>query len=103
MILGVFQVYILPAIVLAVTGAIFGVLIAVLSKVFAVKIDERIVKVSEMLPGYNCGACGHPGCLGFATAVVNENVALTSCKPGRQEMRDKIKSYLEEYEKEHTN
>lgn len=99
MILSAFGSLILPAILLAVTGAIFGILIAIASIVFAVKIDERVENVKGMLPGYNCGACGFPGCEGFANAIVNEKADLTKCKPGKQDMRDKIKAYLEEYDR----
>jgi len=91
-----FETYILPALVLAITGGVFGVLIAVLSKVFHVKIDERVEKVIDMLPGYNCGACGSPGCAAFGEKVVSENADLKLCKPGKQEMRDSIRAYLDE-------
>lgn len=99
MFLSVFESFFLPAIVLAAVGGIFGVLIAILSKVFAVNVDERLEKITEMLPGYNCGACGYPGCSGLADGIVNGKAVSTMCKPGKQEMRDRIKAYLEEYEK----
>lgn len=32
--------------------------------------DPRIEAANQMLPGTNCGACGYPGCLGLAEAIV---------------------------------
>lgn len=100
MILSTFQSYFLPAIVLGIVGAVFGILIAIASEVFYVKPDERVEVVTNMLPGYNCGACGHPGCAGFADAVVYHKADLKLCKPGKEDMRQKIKEYLLEQSKE---
>lgn len=100
MILSTFSTLILPAILLAGIGGLFGVLIGVLSKVFAVKVDPRLEEVTKMLPGYNCGSCGYPGCSGLAAKLVEGKADSTLCKPGKQDMRDRIKAYLAEAEKE---
>ena len=49
------------ALTMLVIGALLGVMLGVASKVFHVELDEREAKVTEMLPGYNCGGCGYPG------------------------------------------
>lgn len=94
-----FQTYFFPAVVLAATGGILGLAIAYFSKVFAVKIDERVQNVTEMLPGANCGMCGYPGCKAMADAIVAGKADSILCKPGKQEMRDRIRQYLEEYDR----
>ncbi len=67
----------------------FGLMKA--SKVFYVEEDVRVTKVTESLPGYNCGACGFPGCGGFADAIVEGQVkVLSNCKPGKEEHFNKI-------------
>ena len=43
--------YILPIGIFIVFGIVFGVLLTVISKVFAVKVDERAQKITETLPG----------------------------------------------------
>jgi electron transport complex protein RnfB len=96
MILSIFQTFVLPAIVLAGTGGVFGVLIGIFSKVFAVQVDERISQLIEMLPGYNCGACGYPGCAGMAEGLSKGEVDPVSCKPAKEEVRDKIRQFLKE-------
>jgi len=70
-------------IVVTVIGVICAVLLSVASKVMAVKVDERIPKVRECLPGANCGGCGYPGCDGYAAAIVeDENTPINLCAPG---------------------
>lgn len=49
---------ILAPIVLCVLGIIFGIILAVASKVFAVEKDPREEAITECLPGANCGGCG---------------------------------------------
>ena len=60
----------IPVLVVGGMGLIFGVLLGVASKVFAVKEDERVPKILEVLPGANCGGCGFAGCSAYATACV---------------------------------
>ncbi len=38
-------------------------------KYFKVEADVRVEKVTSLLPGYNCGGCGFPGCSGMAEAL----------------------------------
>ncbi len=71
-------------------GGLLGVGLAVAAKLLAVKKDERIGEVESILPGANCGACGYPGCSGYAEAVVNEGASLTLCSPGGAEVAEKI-------------
>ena len=61
-------------------GVLFGLLLAVASKIFAVKVDERIPAVQEALPGANCGGCGFSGCAALAEAIVKGEVAPNACK-----------------------
>jgi len=56
-------------IMLGVTGLIFGMVLGFAAKKFAVKIDEKEEALLALLPGVNCGACGYPGCSGYAAAL----------------------------------
>lgn len=69
----------IPVAIFAVLGVLFGVLLVIASRVFAVKTDERISKVLEQLPGANCGGCGYSGCAAFAEAVVKGEAKPNSC------------------------
>jgi len=63
-------------------GLIFGVGLALAAKRFAVKVDPRVEKILEALPGANCGVCGYLGCSGFAEAVVAGKAPVNGCVPG---------------------
>ena len=86
------------AITLAISAAL-GLLLAVASKYLAVKEDPRVGEVLNMLPGANCGACGFPGCAGFAEAIVNQTAeSLSACKPGQKAGKpEEIRKYLDEH------
>ncbi|MEX2284878.1 MAG: (Fe-S)-binding protein, partial [Gemmatimonadota bacterium] len=56
--------------------------------------DPRIDEVAGMLPGANCGACGFPGCRGFAEAAVNGQIAPAKCTVMSAAARDDVASYL---------
>ena len=68
--------FVYPILIFVVMGIVFGVLLVVISKVFAVETDERAVKITEALPGANCGACGYAGCADYADAIVNKGAPM---------------------------
>ncbi len=80
----------IPALLIGGFGLIFGLILAFASKKFHVEVDERITKIMEVLPGANCGACGKPGCAGYAEAIVNDNEVMNKCAPGGSEVAAKI-------------
>ncbi len=83
--------------IMAAIGCILGLILALASEAFKVELDERQQTVQDMLPGYNCGACGCPGCAGMAEKIMNEEINLRACKPAKQEQLDDIAKYLEEH------
>ena len=68
-------------ILLGALGVIFGFVLSFASKKFHVEVDERVAQVRECLGGANCGACGYPGCDGFAAAVVAGEAPINGCAP----------------------
>lgn len=89
-----FETFILPIIIFAVIGVLAGILLTVASKVFEVKVDERIEKISDALPQANCGACGFAGCADYADAVVSKGAATNMCKPGGSPVAEKIAAVM---------
>ncbi len=71
-------------------GAVLGAVLAYASKVFHVAVDPKVEKIGEILPQANCGACGYPGCSGYADAVVSKGAAINLCSPGGQGVVDQI-------------
>lgn len=85
-----------PILAIGGIGAVFGGVLAFASQAFAVENDPRIDQINEVLPGANCGACGYPGCGGFAEAVVSGKAPINGCPVGRQKIADKISEIMGE-------
>lgn len=75
-------------------GGVLGIGLAIAARILAVKKDERVSHVEEILPGANCGACGFPGCSGYAEGIVNEEADITLCSPGGPEVLEKIAEFM---------
>ena len=84
----------MAAAILAGVGLFFGSLIALANRKLKVWEDPRIDGVAALLPGANCGACGYPGCRGFAEACVRGDVKPAGCSVMNDEMRDEVAAYL---------
>ncbi|MGL4774588.1 MAG: RnfABCDGE type electron transport complex subunit B [Clostridium sp.] len=82
------------ALSLGVLGLIFGVLLGFASKQFEVKVDPKIPKLRECLPGANCGGCGYAGCDAYAEAVVMEGAKANLCSVGGAEVAEKVGEVL---------
>ncbi|MFW5862403.1 MAG: RnfABCDGE type electron transport complex subunit B [Spirochaetota bacterium] len=75
---------------LTILGALFGLVLSIVKKTLRVEKDPRIEKIEEILPGANCGACGFPGCAGYAASIVNDGVPLNLCPVGGKEVIEKM-------------
>lgn len=86
---------------LALTGGLglgAAVLLHVLSRTFSVETDPRLNRVLEVLPGINCGSCGHPGCSGFAEALIEAagsgSLGSLYCPPGGEAVMSQVGAIL---------
>ena len=68
--------------------------LAVAEKYLSVPQDPRIGKVTEILPGANCGGCGYAGCADYARAIVVDNAECNLCAPGGAACAQAIASFL---------
>jgi len=76
-------------------GLFFALFLVISFKKLAVEEDPRIEKILEILPGANCGACGYPGCSGYAEALVSgKETNPGKCAPGGQEVANAISRLL---------
>lgn len=87
----------LPAVVLAGVGFVLGLLIYLIGKAFYVEEDPTIEEIFELLPRYNCGACGYPGCKEMAIALLNKESIPSQCKPMKKENAEVLRKFLQEY------
>ena len=80
----------MPVVVLGITGVLMGLFLAFASKKFEVEVDPKVEAILAVLPGANCGACGFPGCAGYAAGVALEGAKMTLCAPGGPKVAAKI-------------
>lgn len=73
------NIILLTAIFAALLALVLGILLGIFRKVFHVETDVLVGLIRETLPGANCGACGFPGCDGFAAAVAASEAAPDKC------------------------
>ncbi|HBC73754.1 MAG: hypothetical protein A2008_11235 [Candidatus Wallbacteria bacterium GWC2_49_35] len=70
---------IMSVLVMGLIAIVLAVALIISSKKFYVPENPLIEKVAALLPQANCGACGFPGCAGFAKAFVEEPVPGMRC------------------------
>ena len=76
-------------------GTVAAIILYYASRKFKVYEDPKINEVEEALPGANCGACGFPGCRGFAEAIVKaDNFNDLNCPVGGNETMQKVAEIL---------
>lgn len=73
---------------------VLAVVLAVANRNLWVYEDPRIDRVTDLLPGANCGACGLPGCRLFAEKVVEGEVLPSECPVGGPDTAAFIADYL---------
>jgi len=86
--------FVVPILVLGGVGLVFSSLIALTHRYFKVWEDPRIDVVTGLLPGANCGACGYPGCRGFAEGVLGGEAVPAGCTVSGPEGIQEIAAYL---------
>ncbi|MCL1912128.1 MAG: RnfABCDGE type electron transport complex subunit B, partial [Leptospirales bacterium] len=75
-------------------GVFFGLLLSAANIKLSVEKDPREESIIEALPGANCGACGFPGCAGYASKIVQDNCKISLCPVGGSECVSKIASIM---------
>ena len=75
-------------------GLVAAVALGLAAKRFAVEVDPCELAILEALPGANCGACGYPGCAGYAKALVAGEIDANQCPPGGAAAAAKVANIL---------
>jgi Na+-translocating ferredoxin:NAD+ oxidoreductase RNF subunit RnfB len=87
-------VVLVTAVFAAILAFTLGVALGFFRKIFAVEQDPLIGRLREALPGANCGACGYPGCDGYAAAMASGNAGVGSCSVGGKEVAEKLSAIM---------
>lgn len=73
---------------------LFASLLVLAHRKLHVDEDPRIDAAHQLLPQSNCGACGFPGCLGFAEAMVEGSALPGKCTVLNEDEREFIAEFL---------
>lgn len=84
-------------------GILIVTLLAFFLSLIIVILDSKLQtkkegKFLELLPGYNCGACGFGSCSGMAKKMCEDINAYKKCKPLKGENLEKIEKYIDSLE-----
>ncbi|MCI2083050.1 MAG: RnfABCDGE type electron transport complex subunit B [Bacteroidales bacterium] len=80
---------------LTLMGFILAVVLYFVAQKFKVEEDPRIDDVEALMPGANCGGCGHAGCRSFAESVVKApSIGNEFCPVGGNAVMKKVAAYL---------
>ncbi len=73
---------------------LFASLLVLAHRKLYVEEDPRIDAAHQMLPQTNCGACGFPGCLGLAEAIVDGAALPGKCTVMSEDEREALAEFL---------
>ena len=88
------QIIIFSVALISIIALIIGIFLGVSSEIFKVKVDEKVTKVRECLPGNNCGGCGYAGCDALAEAIAKGEAAVNQCPVGGANVAAKISEVM---------
>ena len=79
---------------LAALSFLFASLLVLAHRKLHVDEDPRIDAAHQLLPQTNCGACGYPGCLGLAEAMVGGSALPGKCTVLSEDERQYVAEFL---------
>ncbi len=80
-------------------GILIVTLLAFFLSLIIVILDSKLQnkkegKFLELLPGYNCGACGFGSCSGMAKKMCEDINAYKKCKPLKGQNLENMEDYI---------
>lgn len=79
---------------LTIMGVALGGLLGTAARFLAVQEDPLEEELKAMLPGSQCGQCGHVGCAQAAAALARGEAAVTLCPPGGKAVAEALAKRL---------
>lgn len=77
-------------------GIIIMTILALIFGISLVNLEDKFDDVRNLLPGYNCGACGYLGCDDLANKIKEDPSLYKKCKALRGEGLVKMQEYIKE-------
>ena len=63
-------------------------------------INQKIIKIDNILPQTQCTRCNYPSCLDYAKALANDEADINQCPPGGNDVITKLAKLLDKPIKE---
>lgn len=76
----------IPTLIVSGLALVLGLVLGVVSKVFAVPVNQLEKDISDILPQANCGACGFTGCSGYAQYLAGGGDNTGMCPVGGNDL-----------------
>ncbi len=73
---------------------VFGIVLTLARQKLKIKINPLVEKITNLLPGANCGACGYGRCQQLAEVIVKGEAEPDKCSASKPEMIEKIAAIL---------
>jgi Na+-translocating ferredoxin:NAD+ oxidoreductase RNF subunit RnfB len=84
------EAFLFPVFCVGGLALVFGIILGLSAKKFAVESDPKVDRIINVLPGANCGGCGYPGCAVFAERVAAGEANYRGCPPGGSSAANEI-------------
>lgn len=85
---------IFPTLLVSGIALVLGLIMGLVSKVFAIPSNKLTEELNSVLPQANCGACGFSGCEGYAAYLSGGGFDTTLCSVGGSKVADEISVIL---------
>jgi electron transport complex protein RnfB len=81
--------------ILTLIGTLLGLMLSTVNHLLPYAEDPLIARITELLPGTQCGQCGYAGCGQAAAALIESKAPLTLCPPGGPSMARQLAQALD--------
>jgi Na+-translocating ferredoxin:NAD+ oxidoreductase RNF subunit RnfB len=88
------SIVLITAVFALILAFVLGFALGFFRKFFAVPVDPLADQVRAVLPGANCGACGYPGCDGYAAAIASRTAGINSCSVGGAAVAEQLSAIM---------
>jgi Na+-translocating ferredoxin:NAD+ oxidoreductase RNF subunit RnfB len=88
------NIILITAVFAAALAFVLGLALGFFREFFKVEEDPLKGLIREVLPGANCGACGFPGCDGYAGAAAAGRAEPNRCTVGGKDVAEKVAALL---------
>lgn len=80
--------------IVGLTVLVLDVILILIEKILKPSNNALVQKYLDLLPGYNCNACGFGSCRGMAEAMLQDKMNYQKCRPLKGEKKEKLEKSI---------